>query len=57
MFNFVRIRGLLCWKWRNSRNYLICHKTIDPLKLTSSSDKLKRQAQATSSSDKREGII
>ena len=35
MFNFVRIKGLLCWKWRNSRNYLICHKTIDPLKLTS----------------------
>jgi hypothetical protein len=19
----------LCWKWRNSRGYLICHKTMD----------------------------
>ena len=43
MFNLTQIKGLLCWKWRNSRNYLICHKTIDPLKLTS--DKLKRQAR------------
>ena len=23
------IPGPLCWKWRNSRGYLICHKMMD----------------------------
>ena len=23
------IPGPLCWKWRNSRGYLICHKIMD----------------------------
>ena len=48
MFNFVQVKGLLCWKWRNSRNYLICHKTIDPLKLTSEQANKRTSERATS---------